>query len=179
MKKTLTTKHTFRTLFFAASLLLTTACTAPRSTMNTAPSAAAWKNGVKGSWVLTSIDRENIPSDYTVKTLFDEAPPECFIGSIWNMPGNGSGSIRFEAEGLLCAPGAVRNIHWSIYNPGRNAGEPQFQFKKIYPGDHPKHVMAGYRLDLAYADEESLRMIMPVPLDGRTGNLIFVFVRVR
>lgn len=179
MKKPSTANHKLYILLFSAFLLLVGACTAPQSTVNTAPSALAWKNGVKGRWVLTSINRENIPADYSVKTLFEEAPPECFIGSTWNLPSNGNGSITFKAEGILCAPGAVRNIHWSIYNPGRDNGEPQFQFKKIYPGDHPKHVVSGYRLELAYADDESLRMIMPVPFDGKTGNLVFVFVKVQ
>lgn len=166
------------TLLLLAVLLFMGACNTPQSGVNRAPSALAWKNGVKGKWVLEAVDRENIPADYSVKTLFEEAPPECFIGSEWNLPSNGKGSITFHTEGVLCAPGAVRNIFWSIYNPGKNEGEPKFQFKKIYPGDHPKHVIAGYRLELAYADEESLRMIMPIPLDGqRYGNLVLTFTK--
>src|SRR5690606_40792246 len=58
------------------------------------------------------------------------SPAECFIGSVWNLPNNGNGSITFDADGQLCAPGAVRNIVWSIHNPGKEMGEPQFQFKK-------------------------------------------------
>lgn len=56
-------------------------------------------------------------------------------------------------------------------------GEPQFQFKKIYPGDKPSNVTAGYRLDLAYADAEQLVLRMPLSLDGQTGYLVFTFAR--
>lgn len=152
-------------------------CSSQRATSESGPSAASWRNAVRGQWVLQSIDKENFPKEYTVKSIFEEAPPECFIGSIWVLPNNGNGSITFEADGRLCAPGAVRNIVWSIYNPGRDAGQPQFQFKKIYPGDKPSNVTAGYRLDLSYANSESLTLRMPLNLDGNRGDLVFNFAR--
>lgn len=158
-------------------LVMLTACTAQQGAVNGSPSAAAWRNGVKGQWVLKSVDKENFPEAYSVKTIFEEAPAECFIGSVWNLPNNGNGSITFDADGQLCAPGAVRNIVWSIHNPGKEMGEPQFQFKKIYPGDKPSNVTAGYRLDLAYADAEKLVLRMPLDLDGQTSHLVFNFVR--
>lgn len=154
-----------------------TGCTTQQGNVDQSPSASAWKNGIRGQWYLTSIDKENFPAEYSVKSLFEEAPPECFVESVWNLPLNGKGSITFTSEGRLCAPGAVRNIQWSIYNPGREGGEPQFQFKKIYPGDNPRNVVTGYRLDLAYADDDQLRMVMLVPLEGRTGRLIFNFIK--
>ncbi|MGK6349878.1 lipocalin family protein [Parapedobacter sp. DT-150] len=141
------------------------------------PSAAAWRNGIKGQWTLHSIDKENFPTAYSVKTIFEEAPAECFVGSVWNLPNNGRGTITFNTEGTLCAPGAVRNIVWSIYNPGKDNGEPQFQFKKIYPGDKPSNVTAGYRLDMSYADEQQLTLRMPLELDGQVGYLVFNFER--
>lgn len=154
-------------------------CSSQQGAAGGSPSASAWRSGVRGQWVLHSIDKENFPSAYSVKTIFEEAPAECFIGSVWNLPNNGNGSITFDAEGTLCAPGAVRNIVWSIYNPGRDGGEPQFQFKKIYPGDKPSNVTAGYRLDLSYADTEQLTLRMPLDLDGKTGYLVFNFEKLR
>lgn len=185
-KCTITQRHNFflimnRLLFSIIiavfGLLVFSSCSSQQGAVDGSPSATAWRNGVKGQWRLTSIDRENFPSAYSVKTVFEEAPPECFIGSIWNLPNNGKGSITFNADGQLCAPGAVRDIVWSIYNPGRDMGEPQFQFKKIYPGDKPSNVTAGYRLDLAYADAEQLVLRMPLSLDGQTGYLVFTFAR--
>lgn len=143
--------------------------------VNNSPSARDWKNGIKGTWVLEKIEKENFPSNFTVKTLFEEAPPECFIGSIWTLPHNGKGNITFEAEGTLCAPGAIRNIQWSVWSPQKGEGEPQFQFKKIYPGDKASQVLAGYHLELAYADENRVVMKMPINMEGRIGKLVFNF----
>ena len=160
-----------------AAFLFMSGCSTIQGAGGNSPSAREWKNGIRGSWYLARIDKENFPSEYAVKSLFEEAPPECFEESIWNLPANGNGSITFTSEGRLCAPGAIRNIQWTIYNPGAEGGEPQFQFKKIYPGDNPRHVLTGYRLELAYADQETLRMVMLVPLEGRTGRLVFNFIK--
>ncbi|HLQ99768.1 MAG TPA: hypothetical protein VK102_05275 [Sphingobacterium sp.] len=142
------------------------------------PSASEWKAGVKGVWILKSIEREDVPKAYTIKNIFDEAPVNCFLESIWNLPGgNHHGSISFNAEGQLCADGAQREIVWSIYDSKLEGEQPQFQLKKVYPGEKAKDVTNGYRLDLSYADEHSLEMRMPIPLDDGTGNLVFTFER--
>lgn len=161
-------------------VVLLGACGAQRKSSSgmTGPSASQWKAGVKGKWVLNSVDRENIPSTYTIKNIFDEAPVDCFIGSVWTLPtGNHRGSILFNSSGTLCADGAVREIVWSIYSPREPGLQPQFQFKKLYAGDKPSNVTSGYRLDLSYADENSLVMRMPIPLDNGQGNLVFNFSR--
>lgn len=146
------------------------------TTSPSGPTASQWRNGVKGTWVLNSVTRQDIPQSYTVKNIFDEAPVDCFIGSVWHLPtGNYKGSISFNASGTLCATGAVRTIIWSIPNPG-NGGEPEFQFKKLYAGDKASNVTTGYRLGLSFADGNSLTMKMPVDLDnGSRGYLIFNF----
>src|SRR3546814_10310103 len=79
-----------------------------------------------------SIDKENVPTAYSVKTIFEEAPAECFVGSVWNLPNNGKGSITFDAEGTLCAPGAVRNIVWSIYRSEEHTSELQSLMRISY-----------------------------------------------
>lgn len=146
--------------------------------VNQGPSASQWKAGTRGVWVLNSVEREDIPESYTIKNIFDEAPVDCFIGSVWNLPGgNHRGSITFNAQGTLCADGAVRTIVWSIYNPKNDYEQPQFQFKKIYAGEKASNVVSGYRLDLSYADENSLEMRMPIPLENGTGNLVFNFTK--
>lgn len=147
---------------------------------NDGPSAREWRNGLKGRWVLNSVDREDIPATYTVKNIFDEAPVDCFIGSEWNLPGgNYQGSISFNASGTLCADGAVRTIVWTVYDIPNDDLHPQFQFKKLYAGERAKNVTTGYRMDLSYSDGQSLVMRMPIPLDNGTGNLVFNFSRVQ
>lgn len=143
------------------------------------PSASQWSSGVKGKWVLNSVEREDIPQNYSVKNIFDEAPVDCFVGSVWDLPGgNQRGSITFHTSGTLCADGAVRTILWSIYNPGNTGGQPEFQFKKLYAGDKASNVTSGYRLALSYADAGKLVMRMTVDLgDGNKGYLVFNFTK--
>ncbi|NGM60677.1 hypothetical protein G5B30_01985 [Sphingobacterium sp. SGG-5] len=171
-------RHILSFAALLAVIMLTASCGAQKkgaSGTESGPSASQWRSGIKGTWVLNSVTRENIPGAYTVKNIFDEAPVDCFIGSVWNLPGgNYRGSITFNTSGTLCANGAVRTIIWDVYNP-KDAGEqPQFQFKKLYAGDKASNVTSGYRMDLSYANEESLVMRMPIPLDnGVTGYLVF------
>ncbi|MBD1427680.1 hypothetical protein [Sphingobacterium arenae] len=147
---------------------------------NDGPSAREWRNGLKGKWVLNSVDREDIPAAYTIKNIFDEAPVDCFIGSVWTLPGgNHQGSIAFNAAGTLCADGAVRTIVWSVHDGTKEGAYPQFQFKKIYSGERARNVTSGYRLDLSYSDGQSLVMRMPIPLDNGTGNLVLNFSRIQ
>lgn len=182
-------KHILSLLSLFAVIAVLASCGAQRkdggassNSSNTAsasgPTASQWRNGVKGTWVLNSVTRQDIPQAYTIKNIFDEAPVDCFIGSVWNLPtGNYRGNITFNATGTLCATGAVRTIVWSIFNP-KDGGEPEFQFKKIYAGDKAANVNTGYRLGLSYADGETLTMKMPVDLDnGTRGHLIFNFTK--
>ena len=143
---------------------------------NAGPSASEWRSGIKGNWVLNSVTREDIPAAYTIKNIFDEAPVDCFIGSVWNLPGgNYRGTISFNTDGTLCANGAVRTIIWSVYNPKNSNEQPQFQFKKLYSGDKAANVTTGYRLDLSYTDGQELVMRLPIPLDNGEGYLVLNF----
>lgn len=174
-------KRILSVLSLLTVMLVMASCGAQKKGTSTSsgPTAAQWRSGIKGTWVLNSVTRENIPSTYTIKNIFDEAPVDCFVGSVWHLPtGNYKGSITFNSSGTLCANGAVRTIIWSVYNPVKEGGEPQFQFKKIYAGDKAANVTSGYRLDLSFADESSLVMKMPIPLDnGSTGYLVFNYTR--
>lgn len=182
-------KHLLSVVSLFAVVLLMTSCGAQKkgsvnngssvSSAATGPTASQWNAGVKGQWVLNSVTRQDIPQTYVVKNIFDEAPVDCFIGSIWNLPGgNQRGTITFNTSGTLCADGAVRTILWSIYNPGKMGGQPEFQFKKLYAGEKASNVTSGYRLELSYADDGKLVMKMPVDLGGGSmGYLIFNFTK--
>ena len=153
-----------------ALIVFVSACSSSRQTTSS-PTSGQWKGGVKGQWVLNSVEKKNFPSGANVKRIFDEAPIDCFIGSTWNLIANGKGAITFSANGELCAPGATRDIFWSIYKP-EGGGESQFQFKKLYPGEKAKNITEGYRLDLAYADEQTLTLHMPVNVDGNSDSFL-------
>ncbi|GAA4796836.1 hypothetical protein GCM10023231_26650 [Olivibacter ginsenosidimutans] len=155
--------------------LLFLACSSSKQTTSSSsassPSAGQWKRGVRGQWVLNSVEKRNFPAGASVKRIFDEAPIACFVGSTWNLIANGKGSITFATDGELCAPGATREIFWSIYKP-EDGGEPQFQFKKLFPGEKAKDITEGYRLELAYADEQNLTLNMPVNTGGNSNSLL-------
>lgn len=174
-------KNIFSIAALFAVVLFLASCGAQKKggTAASGPSASQWSAGVKGTWVLNSVDREDIPQSYTIKNIFDEAPVDCFIGSVWNLPGGRQqGTISFHSSGTLCANGAVRTIVWSIYKPEFSGEQPEFQFKKLYAGDKASNVTSGYRLALSYADEGRLVMRMAVDLsDGKVGYLIFNFSR--
>lgn len=174
-------KNIFSIVALFAVVLFLTSCGAQKKSgaSSTGPSASQWRAGVKGTWVLNSVNREDIPQNYTIKNIFDEAPVDCFIGSVWDLPGGRQqGTISFHSTGTLCAPGAVRTIVWSIYKPEYMGEQPEFQFKKLYAGDKASNVTSGYRLGLSYADEGSLIMRMPVDLsNGKVGYLVFNFTR--
>jgi len=184
-------RHIFSVVTLFTLVLLLTSCGAQKKTssgsvssssggtaVNDGPSASQWRSGLKGKWVLNAVEREDIPQAYTIKNIFDEAPVDCFLGSVWTLPGgNYRGTISFNASGSLCADGAVRTIVWSVYDGTKEGLYPQFQFKKIYSGEKASNVTSGYRLNLSYSDGQSLVMRMPVPLDNGTGYLVFNFSR--
>lgn len=150
------------------------ACTAQQA--NNTPSAASWRSGVKGQWTLNSVEKQDFPKGASVKTIFDEAPVDCFIGSTWNLIPSGKGSIVFNAAGTSCLSGAVRNIFWSI-NQDPGSSSSQFMFKKIMPGDKAKDVTVGYSLNLVSANANGMALSMPLDLGGSTGYLVFHFSR--
>lgn len=166
-------------LFLMALTVISGACSSSRqgsAAESQSPSARQWRNGVKGQWVLDEVSKQGFPTGASVSRIFDEAPIACFIGSTWNLISNGKGGITFSATGDVCAPGATRDIFWSVYDG--DGADVQFQFKKLYPGEKASQVKEGYRLTLDYADEQSLTMIMPVNVSGaRNANLVFRFSR--
>ncbi|WP_157278511.1 hypothetical protein [Olivibacter sitiensis] len=151
-------------------------CKTSQQGQSDSPSARQWRNAVKGQWVLDEVGQQAFPKGASVSRIFDEAPIECFIGSTWNLISNGRGGITFTANGDVCAPGATRDIFWSVFDG--DGQDVQFQFKKLYPGEKASQVKEGYRLVLDYADAQSLTMLMPVNIAGaKDAYLVFKFSR--
>lgn len=155
------------------STLLLGSCTAQRG--STGSSLSSWRSAVKGQWTLNSIRKENFPTGASVKSIFDEAPIDCFIGSYWNLTGSGKGYVTFTESGGSCSPGAVREIFWSVVRD-EGTNDVGFQFKKILPGDKAKNVTVGYHLDLESVGEGRMTMRMPLEVGNPlSGYLIFDF----
>ncbi len=126
----------------------------------------ATKGNLSGSWVISDI-QVDVPNDYKVVNVFDEAPYQDFKGSVWNLVRNGKGSFTL-------ANGKKEDIYWSINGKGVDAN---FQFKKLN-GEKAKDVTEGYRLPVVSVSEQQFVVNSPVLLaDGSTKNITYTFTR--
>lgn len=135
------------------------------TTKNTTDLNATVSN-LKGNWILTNIDA-NMPDDFTVTRLFDQAPPSAFENSKWNLIRNGKGSYTLE-------DGHTESINWSIYGEGDGA---ELQFKKLN-GENAREVDKGYRLQLNEISSDSFKATEILPAgSGKTGTVTFTYTR--
>ncbi len=118
-----------------------------------------------GNWVISNI-KLDMPSDYKVNDVFDEAPYQDFMGSKWNLIRNGKGSFTLTK-------GTKQDIYWSLYNQDN---EKMFQFKKLEASDKAKNVNDGYRLQVQQVSDTNLILRSPIKLsDGKTGYINYSF----
>lgn len=126
----------------------------------------ATTRNLTGKWKITDI-RVDIPADYRVINVFDEAPYQDFKESTWDLVRNGNGSFNL-------ANGKSESIYWSINGKGSDA---VFQFKKLH-GEKAKNVTEGYRLSIASVSENQFTLVSPVLLDdGTSRNITYIFTR--
>src|SRR5687767_8730072 len=117
------------TLLFTVFACIILACSTSKNTqVKITPGTFA------GNWTISDI-KLDIPPDFKVNNVFDEAPYQDFIGSKWNLVRNGKGSFTLNN-------GTKQDIYWSIYNQN---DEKMFQFKKLEDNDKAKNVKEGYR----------------------------------
>lgn len=111
------------------------ACSSTKSSKTSTSNLNA--GAFSGKWTITDV-RVDIPADYKINNVFDEAPYQDFKGSKWELIRNGKGSFVLNN-------GSEQEIFWSLYN---QANEKMFQFKKLEDKDKPKNVNDGYRLQI-------------------------------
>jgi hypothetical protein len=155
-------KHIIQILVIIVASFLMEGCSSSKNATTLKPT-----NGhLAGTWTISNIS-VNIPSDFHVTDVFDEAPYEDFEGSTWNLVRNGKGSFTLTN-------GTKEDIYWSIYGKGDNA---QFQFKKLN-GMKPRNVEDGYRLQLQNITGNSFTAISPIDLgNGNTGHITYTFTK--
>jgi hypothetical protein len=142
--------------------LLFISCSSSKNATNLKPI----NSHLAGTWAITNID-VNLPVNFKVTNVFDEAPYQDFQGSTWNLIRNGKGSFA-----LL--NGTKENIYWSIYGKGDNA---EFQFKKLN-GMKARNVESGYRLQLGPLSNSSFtaKSIINEGTDS-TGSITYTFTK--
>jgi len=158
-------KKIFQTSF--AVLALTIIFSACSSTKNTVSSSSTVSRGkFVGTWNLTNVSYDGLVTN-AVQNVFDQAPPNAFVGSVWKLTNSGNGIYTL-------AGGASQTIFWSVNNDG---GTSQFQFKKLYEGDKAKNVQEGYRLIIASINDANMTLQSPVAVGNGTGYVIYNFTK--
>ena len=118
-----------------------------------------------GNWIISDI-KLDMPADFKVNNVFDEAPYQDFMGSRWNLIRNGKGSFTLNN-------GTKQDIYWSIYNQDN---ERMFQFKKLEDDDKAKNVREGYRLQVQQIGDTNFVLRSPLNLsEGKTGYISYTF----
>jgi hypothetical protein len=154
-------KNTLKILIIALASFFISSCSSRNAT-----TLKPTNGHLAGTWTISNINLD-IPSDFHVTDVFDEAPYEDFKGSTWKLVRNGKGSFTLTN-------GTKEDIYWGIYGKGDNA---QFQFKKL-SGMKPKNVEDGYRLQLQNITSNSFTAISPVDLgNGNTGHITYTFTK--
>ena len=120
-----------------------------------------------GTWTLTNVSYSGLVEG-SVQTVFDQAPPQDFVNSTWELTNSGNGSYTLTN-------GTAQNIYWSV-NSGDALGAI-FQFKKINQGESPKNVTKGYQLVISNNDATSMTLKSLVYLGNKNGYVVYTFVK--
>lgn len=154
-------KRLFQTsITFLVVIILATSCTVVNKT------AGVDRSRFVGTWTVTNVSFEGIVG-MGVSKIFDQAAPNAFMGSTWQLTNSGNGAYTL-------ADGTAQSIYWSYYNPG-GGEQSMFQFKKVYQGDKVKNVDSGYRLIIGGVDSSTMSLKVPVDLGGKTGYVVLAF----
>ena len=143
-------------IFLIAAILCSSLMVLQSCSPKTGTTVALKRGNVTGNWVLNDITFEGLPQS-AVKSLFDDGPYTCFVGSTWSLTNSGNGSYTLPG-GAACAA-KTQTIFWSA-----SPADQTFQFKKIFEGDKAKNVTSGYRMVLTATDGDT--MVIKVPVDN-------------
>lgn len=142
---------------------------------------------LNGRYVLTNVDIQGIDygsvSQDIVKkdtatiihkvkvssTVFDDASPACFQGSVWNLPHNGNGSYTINQGD--CNAGQ-RNIVWSVRTDAN--GQKIFQMK-ILDGRRAKNIAEGYWLNLTNVTADGFTLYTPINVAGSSQASVYYY----
>jgi hypothetical protein len=136
------------------------------SSTKNATDLKATNGNLAGTWTISDISVD-LPADFQVTNVFDEAPYSDFKGSTWDLVRNGKGSFTLTN-------GTKEDIYWTIYGKGNDA---QFQFKKLN-GEKARNVDEGYRLDIENISSNSFVAKSPIDLgNGKTRYITYTFTK--
>jgi len=160
MKKLVQLSLTVLALTFIIS-----ACSSSKNAVTGASNVSRGK--FTGNWTISSVNYEGIVQQ-AVQNVFDQAPPQAFVGSTWKLTNSGNGTYTLQ-------DGTSQTIFWSVNN---STGSDQlFQFKKLFEGDKAQKVTQGYQLIVAANDGTSMTLKSPVALGNKTAYVVYTFAK--
>lgn len=152
-------------LSILAFTIIISACSSSKNAVTGASNVSRGK--FTGTWTISSVSYEGIVQQ-AVQNMFDQAPPQDFVGSTWKLTNSGNGTYTLKN-------GTAQTIFWSVNN---NAGSNQlFQFKKLYEGDKAQKVTDGYQLVVSSNDGTSMTLKSPVALGDKTAYVVYTFAK--
>ena len=139
------------------------------STVKKLPAEAAGASRARfvGTWTINNISYDGLLPG-TVQSLFNQAAPGDFDGSIWNLTNSGNGTYTM-------VNGTSQPVFWS-YN---NTNGEIFQFKKLFQGDKARKVEVGYQLFVASIDANNMVLKLPVTLGDKTAYVVLSFYKTK
>ena len=160
MKKLVQLSLTVLALTFIIS-----ACSSSKNAVTGASNVSRGK--FTGTWTISSVNYEGIVQQ-AVQNVFDQAPPQAFVGSTWKLTNSGNGTYTLQ-------DGTSQTIFWSVNN---STGSDQlFQFKKLFEGDKAQKVTQGYQLIVDANDGTSMTLKSPVALGNKTAYVVYTFAK--
>ena len=148
-----------------AVTLILSACSPSKNAITGASNVSRGK--FTGSWTLNNVSYDGIVQQ-AVQNVFDQAPPQDFVGSTWKLTNSGNGIYTLQN-------GTSQTIFWSVNN---NSGSNQlFQFKKLFQGDKAQKVAEGYQLVVAANDGNTMTLKSPIAVGNKTAYIIYSFTK--
>jgi hypothetical protein len=148
-----------------AVTLILSACSPSKNAITGASNVSRGK--FTGTWTLNNVSYDGIVQQ-AIQNVFDQAPPQDFVGSTWKLTNSGNGIYTLQN-------GTSQTIFWSVNN---NSGSNQlFQFKKLYQGDKAQKVTEGYQLVVAANDGNSMTLKSPIAVGDKTAYIIYSFTK--
>ncbi|MHA4895049.1 hypothetical protein ACXZ1K_09870 [Pedobacter sp. PWIIR3] len=156
-------------IFLIAAILCSSLMVLQSCSPKGAASTTVSRGKITGNWVLNDITFEGLPQS-AVKSLFDDGPYTCFIGSTWSLTNSGNGTYTLPGGGACAAK--TQSIYWSA-----SPADQTFQFKKIFEGDKAKNVTSGYRLLLSSGNGDNLVIKSPVEYGTSPAYIVLNFTK--
>ena len=148
-----------------AVTLILSACSPSKNAITGASNVSRGK--FNGTWTLNNVSYDGIVQQ-AVQNVFDQAPPQDFVGSSWKLTNSGNGIYTLQN-------GTSQTIFWSVNN---NSGSNQlFQFKKLFQGDKAQKVAEGYQLVVAANDGSNMTLKSPIAVGDKTAYIIYSFTK--